>query len=434
MYVRILGQHEILNALHLAWEVYAQDILPKRTHEQIEEFQKFIKYENIMPKIQSGELRFFGAFDADRLCGAGAIDQQGHISLLYVKKEMQEHGIDQMLVQAMQESSYINMNMNTHQENPKKNRKKIWIIIAVIAVVLALIVGLISFIVYKVVRFGTDNSIIEEFHIPYEEDIYGGDFGEGSESEDSEGGIEAITEYIEEHTGYELTEESYIVNPEDTETKRTMIAFEVLYPQISGLKDASVQEKVNEELKNCAMETAEKIYLTPTEEIKEIVLGEQNPVLASYVEYKVTYLSEDVISVVYQDYYYEGSQNNYHLGLRTRNINLNDGTVYEVKDIVKLNDRFIKEWAEEMRDEADVKDLMKELNEKEMKNILSGNDMDGIYFDNFFLDAEGIEIGLCFKYPAEDENDIGFSWVTAPFDWEDIREYKTNSNFWELVK
>ena len=436
MYVRILGHHEILNALHLAWEVYAQDILPKRTKEQIEEFQQFIKYENIMPRIQCGELTFFGAFDEDRLCGAGAIDRQGRISLLYVKKEMQEQGIEQMLVHAMQQQYQQNIHMGMEQK-PKKKRKTIWIIVVVIVVVLALMAGLLGFIVYKVVRVGTDNSIIREFNLPYEEDIYGGDFGgdfgEDTESEETEGGIEAIPEYIEERTGYELTEESYVLNPEDAGTTRTMIAFEILYPQISGLKDEAVQDKVNEELKNCAMETVENIYLTPTEEIKETVLGEANPVLASYVEYKVTYLSEDIISVVYQDYYYEGSQNNYHLGFRTRNISLKDGTVYEVKDIVKLNDGFIKDWAEEMRDEADNKDLLKELDEKDMKAVLSGNDLEGVYYDNYFLDEDGIEIGICFKYPTEDENDAGYAWVTAPFDWEDIKEYQTDSEFWELL-
>lgn len=434
MYVRVLGQHEILPALHLAWEVYAQDILPKRTKEQIEEFQQFIKYENIMPKIQSRELRFFGAFEGDILCGAGAIDYQGHISLLYVKKEMQEQGIEQMLVQEMQRPFSQNMNMGMQQEKPKKNNKVLWIIIAVAAVILTMIIGLLGFVTYKVVNRYEESSIIEEFNVPYEEDIYGGFFGEEEAEEEQIGGMQAIPESIDEHTGYELTEDSYILNPEDTETTRTTIAFEILYPQISGLKDADVQEKVNEELKKCAMETADNIYFTPTEEIKEIVLGEQNPVLASYVEYKVTYLTEDIISVVYQDYYYEGSQNNYHLGFRTRNINLNDGSVYEVKDIVKLSDRFIKEWAEEMRDEADTDKLLKELSENEMKDVLSDKDLGGVYYDNFFLDKEGIEIGLCFKYPADDENDAGYSWVTAPFDWDDIKEYKTDSSFWSLVK
>ena len=33
----------------------------------------------------------------------------------------------------------------------------------------------------------------------------------------------------------------------------------------------------------------------------------------------------------------------------------------------------------------------------------------------FFLDRDGIEIGLNFNYPPEDSHDLGYSWVTAPF-------------------
>ena len=432
MYVRRLGHHEILTALHLAWEVYAQDVLPMRTQEEIEEFQNFIKYENIMPKVVSGELRFYGAFEMERLCGTGAVDAQGQVFLLFVEKSMQERGLEQMLIQAMNQPS--EQSTGIPSDKSKKKNKTIWIIVAAIVAVMMLIIGFFAYIVNRIVITDFDSSFVQEFDFPYgnegQDDIpeYGEDAAEHF------GGMQAIPEYIDKQADYELSEETYILNPEDTQTTRTTIAFEVHYPLITGLKDADVEAKVNEELKSCAMETVEDIYLTPTEEIKEVVLSEEYPVLASYVEYKVTYFSEDLISVTYQDYYYEGSQENYHLGFRTRTINLNDGTVYEVKDIVKLNDRFIKQWAEVMREEAADKDLLAEMNEQEMRKALSGEDVDGKYYDNFFLDENGIEIGLCFKYLPEDKDNLGYAWVTAPFDWDEIKEYKSDSDFWKLIK
>lgn len=473
MYVRMLGIQEILPALHLVWEVFAEDLAPVYTREGVEEFQKFIKYENIIPKVQSGELVFFGAWDEDVLCGVGAVQRRGHISLLFVKKDRQRQGIGRMIFQSICQYlsqipgvgrvtvhaapsaveayrhlgmyaiapeqfsngiQFVPMEMQIFSGATQKpnSKKKVWIIVAIIAVVLSLMVGLLCFIVYKVAKSDVVTEI-EEFDEYYNDDIYGDPFDEYYDESEEIGGIEAIPEYIDEHTGYELGEDSYVLNPEDVETTRTTIVFEIYYPQLTGL-DEAVQEKVNEELKNCAMETAERIYLNPTDEIKEKVLGEEYPVLMSYVEYKVTYLSEDIISVVYQDYSYEGSQNDYHLELRTKNISLKDGTVYEVKDIVKLNDRFIKDWAEEMRDEADTDTLISELDSEEMKAVLSGDDMDGVYKDNFFLDKEGIEIGLSFGYSEDDENNSGYSWVTAPFDWDEIKEYKTDSDFWDLVK
>ena len=47
MDVRILQQHEILPALHLVWEVFAEDVAPAYTPEGVARFQEFIKYDNI---------------------------------------------------------------------------------------------------------------------------------------------------------------------------------------------------------------------------------------------------------------------------------------------------------------------------------------------------------------------------------------------------
>lgn len=75
---------------------------------------------------------------------------------------------------------------------------------------------------------------------------------------------------------------------------------------ISGLKDAKAEEKVNEALKNCALQTVDKIYDNPSDEMKERVLSSSQPALVSYVKYKVTYASEDLLSVAFEDYSYQG--------------------------------------------------------------------------------------------------------------------------------
>ena len=49
MEIRILNQQEILPALHLVWEVFAEETAPRYTPEGVAEFQKFIKYENLLP-------------------------------------------------------------------------------------------------------------------------------------------------------------------------------------------------------------------------------------------------------------------------------------------------------------------------------------------------------------------------------------------------
>ena len=47
-------------------------------------------------------------------------------------------------------------------------------------------------------------------------------------------------------------------------------------------------------MKNCALQTVDKIYDNRSDEMKERVLSSSQPALVSYVKYKVAYASEDL--------------------------------------------------------------------------------------------------------------------------------------------
>lgn len=473
MFVRILQANEVLPALHLVWEVYVSDVAPLQNSEAVAGFGQFIKYENIGPRIGQGEIILFGAWEGQELCGVSGVDRRGNILLLYVKKQWQRRGIGRMMMQAMCQfcaqtlvvtrmlmkvvpsattamnhlgmreiapvqnvgaETYVPMEMmiTPAAVKPKKMQKKTIAIIVAGAVLCVTLISLLCVMVYREARrvFSSPSAI----EIPYgESDDFGGSSeGDGS-GKDVATGIDAISEYEETGLSFEVKEENYQFSPEDM--KSTYVNFEINYPQITGLADEKVQDMVNKELENCAMETKTRIYDNPDTEIKERVLREENPILAGCVEYKVTYLTEDYISVVFEDYTYEGNQNAKHVGLRTRNISLKDGTVYEVKDVFNLNDDFIKEWLEIMRDEADTDDLLAEVDMDGLRKALSGEDTkSGTYQPVFFADAEGVEVGFSFRYADDDENDNGFAWVTAPFGFKEVQKYHQNDEFWELVK
>lgn len=81
-------------------------------------------------------------------------------------------------------------------------------------------------------------------------------------------------EYVDEDCGYDVTEDNYIYTADNTSS--TTIQFEVYYPQVEGLS-GDVQEKVNGALQDCALESVDKLYLEPSDEMKEKVLGEEYP-------------------------------------------------------------------------------------------------------------------------------------------------------------
>lgn len=501
MEARILKKQEILPALHLVWEVFAEEVAPTYSPEGVAEFQKFIKYENIISMYQKGEIVFFGAYENEELCGAEALNRAGHICLLFVKKAYQGKGMGRMLYQAGYEycadelgvgrmtvntapnavpvyqklgmrqtaseqqvngirfipmETYVNAVKGAKRANasgtPDDGRKKKGLLVGgIIAAVLILV--LLLFLGYFLIRnlYVETKTVIED---RTEDGIEEGDGtwddedpmnpdsplwderGDGGNNHDSgehnsgdsqSGGTAAIPEDIAENLDYKISEDSYSFT--DEEKKSTLIAFDVKYPKLEGL-DKKVQKKVNREIKNCAMKTVDEIYTNPSEAFKEKILGTQTPMLVSQVTYKVCYADNNFISIVFEDGGLAGSQEDTYQHLRTLNIGLSDGKVYEVRDIVELNDEFIDEWLLVMREEAGDDKFLSELDKQKIKKTLSGEDIDGNYVVNFFFDQDGIEIGYDLNYAPDDANDQGYVWVTAPFTYKEIGEYAKNEDFW----
>lgn len=486
MEIRMLKQPELLPALHLVWEVYADTIAPKTSPEGVASFQKFIKYDYISQVWQRGELIFFGAYENGELLGTLALRPDGHIALFFVAKERQGQGIGRVLfdhayhycaqylhggrltvnaapdaveryihlgmrpVSGEQEREgihYVPMEMyvNLSMVSPKSRHSKApWIALGAFGVILVLVLTFIGVSAGRDLRREIGRQRDFSYEEPDYDYDYDYDFGFGSEElpdgfeggvyEEPEevSGIWAIPEMIDDNVTYEIEEDTYEFM--DDEKRSMVIQFNVTYPCVSGLSDASVEKKVNDILKARAMETVKRIYDDPAPEIKERVIGEQYPVLIDYVNYKVCYASENVLSVVYEDYGYEGGQNYYVQHLRTCNINLKDGTVYEVKDIVELSDAFLEDWLTRMRSEAEDDTFLSEADLNTFKKALEGDSQEGVYEVNFFVDAEGIEIGFDFNYAEGDENDPGYVWVTAPFTFEEIEKYASGSDLWKELR
>lgn len=476
MEVRLLQQHEILPALHLVWDVFVTEVAPSYTPEGVAEFQKFIKYENIHQMWQRGDIFFFGAYDAVELCGTLAFGPDGHILLFFVRKQYQGKGIGRMLFQAAYNdcvlrlrvnkmtvnsapgavNHYIHMGMCSVSEEQEKNgirfipmemyvaqglvtpvqqkSKTPGIIAIVIGVIL--VIALLTGGILLAKNVGQSIRQRQEYPEPFGEygDGSGEDFGSGIWDDDGDpdsdddgeelSGIKVIPGSIAQDLPYEIEEETYSFS--DEEKQSVVIEFHVMYPKITGLRDEKTEKQVNETLKEYAMKTVNEIYQNPSDEIKERVLRETQPMLVDYVEYKVCYASEGMLSVVYEDYGYQGGQDYYTQHLRTCNISLKDGKVYKVKDIVELNDEFIDEWLDAMRREVGNDVFLEELTKEEMKKTLEGDSLDGVYVVNFFLDAEGIEIGYDLNYQEGDNHDLGYVWVTAPFSYNAIEEFKTD--------
>lgn len=478
MYIKQLQQGEILDGLHLVWEVFAEELAPAYTPQGVMEFQNFIKLENIMPQAERGEMRFWGAYENTELCGVAAVQSTGHIRLMFVRKKWQRQGIAKMLfaeiyryctaelglmkitvnsaVSAVEAYRRLGFRESAPQQlvngipfvpmelmaapgdirpaGRKKSHRALIIGGCVTAGILLIILGILfGNLIIKISRNGRIREQIEERR----EDnggIYGGEsepYAEEVPQEESQG-IEAIPDYIEEDLPYTIEEETYTYSSDGRSGEYPM-EFDIRYPQIKGL-DNEQEEKINAILKECAMSTVNTLYLEPSEDMKEAMLQEDSPFMASQVTYKVSYAGKDFISVVFNDHYFSGNYYAEFVDLRTRNLSLSDGTRYETSDIVELNDEFMADWKERMKGEAPKAAVLDGLQLNQFKKILGGEILENRYYDNFFVDADGIEIGLTYHYRSEENGGvIERGWITAPFTMEEIKPYRTNSSFWKLV-
>ncbi len=486
MEYRSLKREEILPALHMVWDVFVQDVAPDYTPEGVESFQNYIRYEHILELWEGQNLYLFGAVDKNEVVGVIALQPDGMIRLFYVRKDKQGQGIGRKLFQmaynccvqelkvikiwvhaapgAVQKYQHLGMvqtgSMQTENgrcyvplemtasptlvKPVKEKEHNNMFILAIVLGILLLVVLLIGGSV--LVRNLLFDQIISSREAEdqydywgYPDDDYGydfgwdfgdeyGDYGSGGEA-DTNSGIGEIPGYESSSLPYEISEDS--VQESDESLTSTLIYFNITYPTISGLGD-ELDEKVNQLLKECAVKTMDEIYTNPSDEIKERVLESSYPVLTSEVSYKICYANENFLSLALHDYAYEGNTEECDSQLRCLNINLKDGSVYQLTDLVNVDETFEQAWLPVMRSETDDSVFLSELSDEQLLEALKGDTLDGVYTVEFFVDENGMEIGFSLHYPtADDENDKGYSWVTAPFTFSEIEKYATDNAFWQ---
>lgn len=486
MYVRRLQEKEILDALHLVWEVFAEANAPFMSAQGVASFQEFIKMDNFMPNVINGEVTVFGALENYELAGVCAVKKNGHVSLLFVRNSFRRRGVARMMIQVASDHCVNRLHLTRMTVNAvpqavevyrhlgfaetaqqqeqdgvvylpmerylvhgggmstKKSNSHTGLIIGV-SIMVALLIGLLTFLIGKIAFSFAE--VME--NQPRQEQKYEGNspFGNGGDSgnggfvdepqeepgkEAANAGIESIRCFEAEKLPYTMKEETY-THSSDGRGGEFPMEFDISYPQIEGL-DSEKTDEINKILKECAMSTVETLYLNPSNAMKEAMLREQSPFMASQVKYRVTYAGEDFISVVFTDHYFVGSYYAEFQDLRTRNIRLSDGMRIETSDIVDLTDEFMEDWMAGMKKEAPEAEVLDGLTTSQFRRILNGEILENRYYNNFFVDAEGIQIGLTYHYTDEGQTIIARGWITAPFKMKEIMKYKRDHDFWNLVQ
>lgn len=495
MQIRIVKETELWNVLNFSAQMFWKQDLARYTEEGKEAFLAFLKYEDQLERYRAGQILLFAAFDKDKVCAAMELDTAGEILFLYTDPERVKMNLEEKLLQeacrlAVSSGMYNTLTVKTIPEKEemyrrlgfdeeagflpehgmmkkvlrisvekaaaqrkpkKKSNTGLYIGIAVVAGLMffVLIVGLFAFFIFGSIQRNQSNtgqSYVQE--TPFEEWDgqemlpLPGNGDDTDESADEDDGILQAEAYIAPDAGYETEEQNDVF--ESDQYSSYFVSYNINYPKVSGLSD-EVEDKVNQTLKDCARETVVTYYEEPTEEVKEWMMMQQNAVVASQVKYKVTYQDENLLCVAFEDYYAVGNYQNIRVGLRAVVVNVKNGEVYELGDVLETNRAFAKFWKEEAQDNYPESAFVNAYDERELAQFLEGKGTDEIGEESagesmmvqenvkpvFMLTGEGIEVG--FEYLVED-SEIGNGYLTVDFDKEDLKSFQKQAKFWKMVE
>lgn len=494
--VRVLQEYEIPAALSLARDVFGQYVAPGYTPEGNAEFEKSLDEQRVLAEVRARQVVFWGDFEQEYLVGMCAMTPNGHIRFFFVHSQWQHRGIGKQLLQAMYRYAFdqlhvpdISVNASpyavgiyqrmgftivapeqtvngirfTPMSMIKKRANAFWLIPVCVGggvLLIALIVLSVLFVkrVQNNLGFTYNNrdgyySYEDEYNYDdgYDDDYsyddsYGNDHNSGdrndhddSYDEDTTGegwqehSLDQIPTDAAEGISYTTTKENY--SREESQDAQS-IDFDVDYPVISGMENEELQTKINEMIYAQATYMVDFMYTNPSKDVKEYIAAQRaafgTAELMSDVEYSISYAREGFLSIVFEDHYYLGSEYSEFKDIRTLNINLDDGTTYDISDIIDVNDDFINAWLISAKNEVVDSMLFRKLTNDDFKGIMDGTGKNTFQYGRaFYVDADGMQVG--FSYHFGDTEGIERGWLTAPFTLEEIEPYKTESDFWARI-
>lgn len=102
MKIRLLEENEIQLAINVAHEAYRTCLLPfAKAKEEVEQYNSYVNLENLWGEVHGQNLFLFGAFEAEELVGVSALQNTGHITMLYVRPAFQRRNCGSSLLDWM---------------------------------------------------------------------------------------------------------------------------------------------------------------------------------------------------------------------------------------------------------------------------------------------------------------------------------------------
>ncbi len=439
-----------------------------------------IEEDFLLHKIRSKEFFVLGCYDDFNPLGLAILTNRGHVACLHVKDLWKNRGLEKLLFQeiyqicanqlriscitatvskadiamfsylgfricqrevALDESAPVSMQFLIYPGDikPASSSKGLIIGLSIGGGLLILIAFLIfAFFFTQLLKYDLShyddwsNYIYDDYkYDDYEYDDYEYDdyqYNDFNYDEEYDDEPLVLNPYAADDLPYHIEESSFTDYYHDEDT---YIDFEVYYPQLIGT-GSEYESQINLRIRDRAMKNTEDFYLHPTEENTQEWADNEYLYLSSVVDYQIGYMDENFVSIIIRDHYFWGSIFGEFEDIYTLNINLKDGTVYDVYDFININDDFTEMWIKTMLEEdPDCAPLLYLKPELFTEMLLSEYWVEGRYYTNFFVSGDGIHMELVYHY--RDDSLIARGWVNTPFPTEDLTPYRKDCPLWDLI-
>ena len=321
----------------------------------------------------------------------------------------------------------------------KKSRALLWVVLAIIGCAV-LLVTVPAFILFHAVNRTVQDTLTwsESLAEAYRDGEDGSDTEDDTEVEDTEEEREVLELpdslgkdfFVTQDDIYVADQLSYTVTAQHIEVPNQrndgFEEYDVSYPVIA-YEDGRDATEVNEILRNAACAQFDTMYPEPQEDY--LYLDEDYPYLACYVDYEITYMSDEILCVAFQDHYFNGSMWGEFCDLRTRVINLATAERYEVEDVLRSDDTFAEAYYEKICEKSDSFNDAPAFTAEMAGQTMDGEILDGRYYSNYVLCKNDIYVNLTYHY--YDEGLIMHGWDSTQWTMEELEPYRTDSDLWE---
>lgn len=500
MEIRLLNTEELQQASQVALEGLC---------EGGEAYQRYVDPDHLWVEMCKNKLFLWGAFENGVLCAVSAMEVDGQITVLAVRRAYRGFGLEDMLRREMEQfavqvsglrpdevrmaerwqnagaqvmSERYPNNQNPWQQ-PHRNEQNPWqqpyrngqpypqewkddagkkhrmptgvIILGSVAVVIVVVVAA-WFLIESAVGYWKEQNAPHHkvFPAPVAR-IDGEENGSGlwniGEGVAVDTGMESAAEEDEDREPQELQdalgvdfllpgERIYVADDlaytvetqriEDSdESDKQHLAIAVNYPQIT-FDDGRDASAINRILRDAACVQMDCMY--PEPQTDQLVYENDYLYLESNVDYEITYVSNDILCVAYKDSYFLGSIYAEYYDLRTRVINLSDGTCYELEEVFSHDDALDEAYYRKICQENETLADAPAFDADVAGRMLSGEIVDGRMFSNFLLCKDGVLLNMTYHY--NDGNLIVRGWDKTEWMMEELAEYRTDSPLWQNVK